>query len=926
MPNKIHFMRRIIILLTILTLVGFSLYFFVFLQKSEEYTDNSAFKCVALRMPIIIEIPNISDFLASFDNNDEIISQIKNINGSNIIFDKLNSISTFIKENKKNIKDLDDKSILIAFANEPKVGVEPLYSFSIENRLEQDAINDLIDDYSKKNNYNIGSFNYDGTIIKNISFPNADKLHFTTSHGVFIASQNRLLVEEAIRQIGSNSLTNNDSFNELYSTVSNSSTFNIFINHGQISSIINKFIKDDFIKTTDNISSFAQWSEYDLNYKKNNFWLNGYSILNTNNDSYLSSLNGQNPQRFSISELISSNSAMFININLSSFEKFIKNYQEHLKLFSDKYYLREARLLELNKLFNKDILQTSIKISDNDFALVYGSIIQNSPTSNRFFISKIKSKSIAEEELTPILNSYAISLNKTVDQIKQSYSISAKKTFDIYKFPISDYASLIFGKAFSSVECNYMCLYNNYIIFSESESSLQNYIHDLELSSTLKNSDEFKYFNKEMNSSSNIYLYINTSRFLNINTHYLNEHASKVISDNENFLRKIQSIGWQISNENSKALNSIHIAYNPNKKEEPQALWQTKLDSTINFCPQFVVNHTDLNNKEIFVQDAANNIYLINNKGAQVWKIKLSDKILGKVHQIDIFGNKRYQLVFNTREKLYILDRNGNNVGKFPITFKSPATNGVSVFDYANNSNYRLFVACEDKNTYPYDKNGNIVTGWVANSTDSEVTNTIQYHIINDKDHIIFCDKYNNYAVNRRGEVRLSKSEKFEHSNNDIYLITNNKQKAIATTDVDGIVHIQYFSGESKTIKIGKFTKNHLFISADIDNDGEDDFIFTQEKQLVAYTSKGKKIFDRKFKANIEYTPSVHKLNNSTVIGICCPNENLIYFVDSKGNNHPGTPLYGCTMFSVDNMNKSSNYKNIIVGDKTGNLLNYSIE
>ena len=67
--------------------------------------------------------------------------------------------------------------------------------------------------------------------------------------------------------------------------------------------------------------------------------------------------------------------------------------------------------------------------------------------------------------------------------------------------------------------------------------------------------------------------------------------------------------------------------------------------------------------------------------------------------------NKKLQMLFSTRNAIYLFDRNGNNMRGFPISLKSSATSPVSVFDYEQNHDYRIFIACASK-IFCYKTNG----------------------------------------------------------------------------------------------------------------------------------------------------------------------------------------------------------------------------
>ncbi len=920
-------MRKLLIALIGILLLGTVVLLIVHSTSTKGYTENSAFKCIPLRSPIVLEIPNIKELKKKITSDEEFIEILQEAQFLAAFNDITNTFASKLDADKQLSNLLKDKSILIAYNLEGNNDITPLYSFSLHNKQEENATLNYFADLASSQSLSTNEYDYENASVYSISFKNAEKYFYTVSGGIFIMSPSRLLLEEGVRQVKADNLTNHSKFKALHATVSSSSLVNVYINHKNIEGLLNCFVKPKYKNFLNNISQFAFWSELDVSSKKNEYWLNGYSAIEDNKDSYLSLFLGQKPQRFDIDEVITTNASMFLNVNLESFAKFQLDYTEHLKLDSKPYYLREARLLEIEKQYKRSFVDVFTEISENDFALVFGNVVKNEPANNRYFIAEVKSQSIAKDGILPILSRYAQSKNKELSQLRSVYRLNEREAYEIYQFPIEDCANLLLGQAFSSVSCKYVCFYDNYLIFSDNETSLRNYIHNLVLSSTLDKEARFRRFNKEMNSSSSLYFYMSFSKMFNIKSLYLAENAQQVLTDNEMLWRKLEGLGWQVSSYNKQILNNLYLRYNPNLREEPQAIWQSKLDSIVAIKPQIVVNHRNSAEKEVMVQDKANNLYLINKDGVRLWKVKLSANIISDVHQIDIYNNGRLQYVFNTNEKLYIIDRNGNNVQNFPVTLRANATNGVSVFDYNKDSNYRFFIACDNKQTYAYDKKGNVVMGWKAVKTDALVTNPIQHGVLEGKDYIYYTDLHNTYILDRRGDSRIEHVEKFEHSNNNIYWVKNDGRHAIATTDAEGIIHFQYVDGGHKTVKFAKFGANHFFVAYDLNQDGEEDYVFAARNVLVAFTSKGKQIFERKFSSNITNCPNVYNFGAGDIrIGVTCSGENQIYLVTLDGNNYDGFPLFGNTDFSIGNMTSGNAFFNLLVGNNDNSFLNYMIE
>jgi hypothetical protein len=140
-------------------------------------------------------------------------------------------------------------------------------------------------------------------------------------------------------------------------------------------------------------------------------------------------------------------------------------------------------------------------------------------------------------------------------------------------------------------------------------------------------------------------------------------------------------LAWQFSSNAPMLYHNILIRYQPTNIAQSATQWETHLDTLIAFKPALVDNHIT-NEKEIFVQDMKNTIYLINNAGRILWKKNLDEPIIGDVQQIDYYRNQKLQYIFNTASSIYLLDRNGNAVEHYPVKLPARTSQPIAVFDY----------------------------------------------------------------------------------------------------------------------------------------------------------------------------------------------------------------------------------------------------
>src|SRR5690606_30369458 len=153
---------------------------------------------------------------------------------------------------------------------------------------------------------------------------------------------------------------------------------------------------------------------------------------------------------------------------------------------------------------------------------------------------------------------------------------------------------------------------------------LKSFITDFTNKKVLSKNENFEAFNENLSSNSNIFIYNNIARSVNVYKAFCKEDYIPMIDEKLELFRKFEAIAFQVSTEkNNLFYNNIHLKYNPVYKQETASLWELALDTIVKSTPQLVINH-NTNAKEIIVQDAANKIYLISNTGKVIWTKQLT--------------------------------------------------------------------------------------------------------------------------------------------------------------------------------------------------------------------------------------------------------------------------------------------------------------
>ena len=448
------------------------------------------------------------------------------------------------------------------------------------------------------------------------------------------------------------------------------------------------------------------------------------------------------------------------------------------------------------------------------------------------------------------------------------------------------------------------------------------------LGKTLNNDKYFNELKNNFDSKSNLFIFLDPEAYFEEILLLLNKEAQKTINDSPKSWKKINAVSLQSTS--SGDLNYFHIFLNfsGSIREYVNTIWERKLDTLSIFKPVIVLNH-DTNEKEIFTQDVSNKIYLINNTGRILWKQQIDGPIMDDVYQIDYFNNGKLQLIFNTRSKIYLLDRNGNPVGRFPVILRENASAGLSLFDYDKDGTLRICVPLVTRDLSMYDREGKVLQGWNFKKSDFPIINPAKHFRIGDKDFIVANDKMKVYFLDRRGEERIKPKIQIEHSaNNPLYQGGSHSSGEYLTgTDTSGSVYNFYFDGNVKKILDLSLSKNHYFISADLNGNGKREYIFTDKNKLIVYSAEGKLLFDELLPEQIIIKPVVYEFSSiDKKVGIVADKSGRIYLFNSDGSLYQGFPLQGTSAFSISNFPGLLDRFNLIVANNDNFLYNYSVK
>lgn len=814
---------------------------------------------------------------------------------------------------------LDQHSVFLSIHPDKKNSFNLLFVYSLPNLTYRDEVQEFLEKINQKEIiYN----NYENEKIGVLTIPGKPNISFSIVSGILIMSAENDLVQSSIHQLASGvSLEKDRSFNKIFNTAGKKVDANVYINYKTFPKILTEFTNKDTAPNVDALLNFADYSGWDVTIKPNALMLNGFTYSNdSTKKNYLNIFNKQHPQPIDLTEIIPSKTAFMCFYGISNMTAFRQDHKKYLKANS-RLSDYENFLNANNEKYHTDLEEQMFSWPANEMALVITEPSSPDYSDNSFAVFHSTDINTALKVLH--------SLSDSVNHIDQQNSDTTNfRGHSIGRLNTPRLLAVLFGNQFNKVNGGYYTSIGDHIIFGNSVNALSSFINDFENNKILANDKNYKAFAENISSDASIYIYSAIARSTELYRDLIRHSFADDITAHLDLFHKFEAAGIQFSFNDKLYYSNIYLKYNPEYKQETSTLWETKLDTTLSSKPYLLINH-NTKAKEVLVQDDANKIYLISNTGKLIWTKQLNEKLMSDVIQVDVLKNNKLQMVFNTRSYIYMFDRNGNDMKGFPVKLESPATNAISVVDYENNRDYRIFIACEDRSILCYKPDGEKVSGFTPAKTENAVYLPVQYFSASNKDHLCAIDcKGKVYIYDRHGIIRVKMKEQMAQGIRNFYIEPGRDytKTFITASDTLGNILKLNLAGDKQKIKLQDFETSPYFDFHDIDNDKQKEYIFLTRNELKVFKPDNTLIFNYTFASPITQAPQCFLFpDGSGKIGITSEASNELFLFNDNGSLFNTFPLNGKTNFSIGDLNNEG-ILNLVTGSADNSIYVYQLK
>ena len=880
-------LRKFIIGIIIAGCTG-ALFLSYFFLKEEVKQHEDPIVAIPKSAAIIAECQNIRETWSRISETNLVWSEVLAIPEIQKLDRKVRVVDSLFSTSQGLEEVLDNKKTVVSFHSNGN-GSE-FFIATVCDESEFILFDKMVDNEIQK----LESGELQGEKIK--SFSTGDEIYAYAYKSPFIlfSSSKDLLGASLVQIKKKSSILELKSFVDLRSTASNSSALHLYVNFEELGRIAFPYIEKEIADKLYGGEIFPNWITFDLSLKSDALLFSGISTTDSKNK-LLATVLGQVPKQSLIKPNLPKDIRVLKRISISNPKKFITENNS-------------AYLEEMEENCQCDPIETVSSWLGGEIVYLDHSHYSSSP---------IKSLLIETNGLENVLG--RLTLLGVGDSI-----VDNNHGVDIY--PVIDNELLqIFGDEFALEEDVFFCQKDNYAIFS-SRVGMNKILRQWRKEQAVIQQTIFSSFSERFmaNFSSNDY-YWKCDKLLESLENILKHEYLLKLNSYLDIFKKIGSISWQTA-PSGKEYQYHSIAVNASQGDEgtSNALWSLKLKSAVLRAPELMKNHRT-NTLEVLIQDAENSIHLISATGKIKWSKKLEGPIMGKVKQIDVYSNNKWQMLFNTSSKIHLVDINGNEVKGFPIELKATATNPLAVLDYERNKQYRILVACSDSQIYNYNQAGEIIKGWNCDLTEDSVVNELRHFVSESKDYILFTDISGTiYMLDRRGGRRVELTQK----------VNTNLQRLIQFEKGFNFTTSKLIYKDSNTLCKIEFNDTKTYFNLDsthteydlsiVDLDGNNlfDYVVSYLNRVEIYGPDKKLSFFETFDFNIK--------NQLKVVGdnlkfLLIENQDEIYLYSSKFIPIPNFPVLGSVHTAIGDINKDGR-TNVVTICYSNELKVYSIE
>lgn len=700
----------------------------------------------------------------------------------------------------------------------------------------------------------IEDLHYGGQQIKRYK-TGGKTLYSAQLNDLFVFGDSKLVIENMVR-LSNGNLSPDKDLQKAYKTTSGKEA-SFFVKPSEFKKVFGSVLphaSSDFLK------KFTKWTALDLDLDQNGFRVDGVGL--TDRKHVLGLFKNTEPRENKIAEVVPSGATGFYSFTYDDFDKLKDNLS----------FYRKGDYPDIDL----DLLTAAHEI---------GMIYENGE------------KALAVKSNDP----------ENGQQIKgDTKVVKSYRGIKIFRFDEPNYFSKALAPLVQLKDISYYTKIEDFFVFGQDKKILETIIANVRNKSTLAEKKDYAQTVKNLSTESSLLVVGITDNLMERIAESVSETDKKAYQDADVLDYNYAALQF-IDHDDFAYINGVFEESEAKSGKEGGSQIENIKPAGDSLTKTWFFENWRTHQYDIVAQGESNTLYAYDKNGNLRWKKELDGQIRGDIKTIDIYQNTRKQMAFVTPHKLYVVDRDGNEVSPFPKEFNDPITQGLSVFDYENNGKYR-FVVTQDNNLLMYDKTLKPVKGFEFSPTKTPIGHRPWHFAIHNKDYIVVPEESGEvHLLNRQGQTRVQVKGNPDLSNAPWF---NYQDKFTSTDKAGNLIQIDQNGGlQEKDLELG-------------DEHG----IYATSKTLATFAENELTINGETTKLDYGlYTdPEIFYRGDKLYIAITDTQAHKVYLFDSNANLLPGFPVYGNSTVDIQNMDNRGGPE-LIVLDEDGGVLVYDV-
>ena len=545
---------------------------------------TNAFALVPRDAAFVVETENLSTAWTTLSRS-ELWQYLKTTEYFSDINEDLLLVDKFLKDNVIADKLLSGRKLVVAGCLVPPDNWDMLFLVDLE------SISAYFNDF-KTTLKHIEGYKYSSTektlaqtekkvevhTLQSNDDPNY-KITITLINNVLAASLEPSLINTLINKYEDGFWENNQNFQLVNSGLSNRNMFKLYVNWPQCPAMY-KLFSTESNDILEMLSTSLTYSALQMDLQNEQIDFSGYTSLDSIY-SYVRAFSAVGPGKSRGQEIISNQTAAYISLGFSDFNKFYEGLLKEYERGNKKEMDDMKRLISVaEKLLGISIQNDLLGWVGNEIA-----VCKLRPLSD-----KSRDIDIAALFHASDINKAKQGLGNIVTHIKRrtpvKMEIEPYKNFEInYLGGVKGIFKMFLGKLFSQLEKPYFTYIEDYVVFANSQEVLHQIIDDYLNGRIMSKDEKFSDFRDEFDRKSNISVYLQMPKLYEMLYKYAPLDDKKSIEENKDIICSFARFGFQLSNDNGLFRSNMLIQYDSLARQKDME----------EFAEAMIENETDFN-------------------------------------------------------------------------------------------------------------------------------------------------------------------------------------------------------------------------------------------------------------------------------------------------------------------------------------------